>query len=124
MKLVPAVPPGRSSRKARAFAREICELRAQGFTFEAIRQALAAAGVHVSNTTVQREAARASTGRESRPAAATVQSENVSPPASPDATPGAEVASVRPGLRQGRQVAESFMRNQITNPLLRAKEPR
>lgn len=35
------------------------ELRARGYTFEAIRQALAAAGIHVSNSTVQREVARA-----------------------------------------------------------------
>src|SRR5437867_4500038 len=58
MKLVPIRPPGRSTRKTRAFALEICELRAQGYTFEAIREALAAAGIHVSNATVRREAAR------------------------------------------------------------------
>jgi hypothetical protein len=60
MKLVPSEPPGRSSRKLRRFAPEMRALRAQGHTFEAIRLALAAAGVHVSNTTVQREVARAS----------------------------------------------------------------
>jgi hypothetical protein len=34
------------------------ELRSQGYTFEAIREALADAGVKVSNSTVQREVAR------------------------------------------------------------------
>ena len=58
MKLVPKEPPGRSTRKARGFASDMRELRAQGYTFAAIREALAAAGVHVSNATVQREVAR------------------------------------------------------------------
>lgn len=59
MKLAPTDPPGRITRKARAFASEILQFRAQGYTFEAIREALAGAGVHVSNSTVQREVARA-----------------------------------------------------------------
>lgn len=59
MKLAPTDPPGRSSRKARHLAQDMRELRAQGYTFEAIRVALAAAGVHVSNATAQREVARA-----------------------------------------------------------------
>ena len=57
IKLVPSEPPGRSSRKARRFAPEMRALRAQGYTFEAIRLVLASSGVHVSNATVQREAA-------------------------------------------------------------------
>ena len=58
MNLVPVRPPGPNSRKARAYVHEILQLRAQGYTFEAIREALAGAGVHVSNSTVQREVAR------------------------------------------------------------------
>ena len=57
IKLVSSEPPGRSSRKARRFAPEMRALRAQGYTFEAIRLALASYGVHVSNATVQREVA-------------------------------------------------------------------
>jgi hypothetical protein len=125
IKLVPSTPPGRSTAKARAFAHDIHTLRAQGFTFEAIRQALASAGVHVSNTTVQREAARALRGAASRPAAAKLQPGNAPPPPSPGAVQASDLAADRPGLRNdGRQLAESFMRQQITNPLLRAKEPR
>ena len=58
MKLAPKDPPGRSTRRARGFAAEIGQLRAQGYTFEAIREALAEAGVKVSKSTVQREMAR------------------------------------------------------------------
>ena len=59
MNLVPVRLPGPNARKARAFSSEMLKLRAQGYTFEAIREALAGAGVHVSNSTVQREVARA-----------------------------------------------------------------
>lgn len=55
MKLAPTSPPGRVTRKARAFTAEILQLRDQGYTFEAIRAALADAGVHVSSSTVRRE---------------------------------------------------------------------
>ena len=58
MKLAPKHPPGRQTRKARAFEAEIRQLRAEGYTFESIRAALADAGVQVSRSTVQREAAR------------------------------------------------------------------
>lgn len=57
-RLTPRRPPGRSNRKARTFAEEIRRLRAEGHSFEVIREALADAGVIVSNSTVQREAAR------------------------------------------------------------------
>ncbi len=58
MQLTPRLPPGRKSRKALAFADEIRRLRALGYTNEAIRQALADAGVEVSSSTVHREATR------------------------------------------------------------------
>lgn len=57
-RLAPKRPPGRWHGKARAFAGEIGRLHAEGYTFEAIREALAEAGVMVSNSTVQREVAR------------------------------------------------------------------
>jgi predicted DNA-binding protein (UPF0251 family) len=108
IKLVPGGPPGRSSRRARSFAAEMCALRAQGYTFEAIREALAAAGVHVSNATVQREVARA--------AASVV-------PARPLVLMSAAVTTPAPiDARRGKDIAESFMQGRITNPLLRAKQ--
>jgi hypothetical protein len=60
MQLIPRRPPGPIPRKASAFGAEIRRLRALGYTAEAIREALADAGVHVSNSTVQRYAKRRS----------------------------------------------------------------
>lgn len=56
--LVPRGAPGRRTRKARAFAAEIGRLYALDYTLEAIREALADAGVSVSTSTVWREAVR------------------------------------------------------------------
>lgn len=58
MKLTPSRPPGRVTRKAGAYAQEIQRLRDDGYTFEAIRSALADVGIQVSLKTVQREASR------------------------------------------------------------------
>lgn len=58
MKLTPSRPPGRATRKAGAYAPEIQRLRDDGYTFEAIRSALADVGIQVSLKTVQREASR------------------------------------------------------------------
>jgi hypothetical protein len=130
MKLVPKEPPGRSTRKARGFASDMRELRAQGYTFEAIREALAAAGVHVSNATVQREVARVAKG----PATAMAAS-SVDQPAHElqRSEPTAEVPGFRAlpavspnnpaevGLRSGREVAEAYTSSLITNPLVRAR---
>jgi len=86
VKLVPIRPPGPNARKARAYESDILQLRAQGYTFEAIREALAAAGVHVSNSTVQREVARV--GKQRPTAASATASESIKAsglaPASPD----------------------------------------
>lgn len=58
MRLDPKLPPGRSSRKALRYVREVRRLRAEGHTLESIRLALLDAGVSVSLSTVRREAAR------------------------------------------------------------------
>jgi hypothetical protein len=57
-RLIPRRPPGRCNRKAGSFSAEIRRLRAEGYSLDVIREALAAAGVVVSTSTVQREAAR------------------------------------------------------------------
>ncbi|MBW0171438.1 MAG: hypothetical protein KXJ61_14550 [Hydrogenophaga sp.] len=132
MKLIPTDPPGRSSRKARRFAQDMRELRAQGYTFEAIRMALAAVGVHVSNATVQREVARAAKshgvvlaadsvlrpGNELKapapmPPTAAPESTTVSSPALEDA--------IETDARSGKEIAEAFASSRITNPLARAR---
>ncbi|WP_234265805.1 hypothetical protein [Hydrogenophaga sp. NFH-34] len=138
IKLVPSEPPGRSSRKARRFAPEMRALRAQGYTFEAIRLALASSGVHVSNATVQREVARASEaasvgqglGSGARPdevpSAPTQPQVSVSPPTT-TAPQSPQVVSVQTDMRSGKEIAEAFASSRITNPLalarLNAKDP-
>ena len=129
MKLVPKEPPGRSTRKARGFAPDMRELRAQGYTFEAIREALAAAGVHVSKATVQREVARLAKGsatalafhsahrpgHESQSAEPTTETPGLPPPLASRDSP-TEV-----DLRSGKEIAEAFTSSRITNPLVRAR---
>jgi len=58
MQLKPRRPPGRVDRKAWQYAVDIQRLRAEGYSFEAIRLALLDVGVAVSESTVRREAAR------------------------------------------------------------------
>ena len=58
MRLAPRHPPGRKTRKARAYASEILRLRGAGYSFDAIREALADVGVRVSRSTVFRETMR------------------------------------------------------------------
>jgi hypothetical protein len=143
MNLVPVRPPGPNARKARAFAVDIVRLRSQGYTFEAIREALAGAGVHVSNSTVQREAARAArhppvttsthtAPPDANPAAhragsgATVRAKGreAPAPAAPPPAPGDGGPSIFASGPSGKDVAEAFMSTQITNPVVRAKEQR
>ena len=126
MKLVPIRPPGPNARKARAFAAEIWQLRAQGYTFEAIREALAAVDVNVSNSTVQREANRHAAPN---PVAAAGAGASVVLPASPPqaaATPVASAGRVNaaglPEQASAKDLAEAFVRTKSTNPLIRAKE--
>jgi len=128
MRLVPTQSPGRGTRKARDFGPEIVELRAQGYTLDAIRAALADAGIHVTISTVWRESKRAE-----KPPAGTVGIQASSASAPPMQTAAqrqgiATVAPIAPPLhaerRDGRKQAELFMSTQITNPLMRSKEQR
>lgn len=130
MKLVPKEPPGRSTRKARGFAPDMRELRAQGYTFEAIREALAAAGVHVSNATVQREVARMAKspanavaahsgnrpGHEFQSAASATEIPGFTPTHHHPSDSPTEV-----DLRSGKEIAEAFTSSRITNPLALAR---
>ena len=128
MRLVPAQSPGRGTRKARDYGNEIVELRAQGYTLDAIRSALAAAGVHVTISTVWREANRAKAPPPRKPDAksskTSVHRTNTTgaPPGMANAPPVASpVLAERP---DGKKQAELFMSTQITTPLIRAKEQR
>lgn len=114
--LAPTGPPGRRTRKARAFTAEIRQLRDQGYTFEAIRAALANAGVQVSSSTVRREATKATSTPRSPP-----------PPGSqavavaPAATAGPGTAGLTDASR-GKASAEAFFSRHHSNPLLPPQE--
>jgi len=118
MKLTPTSPPGRSNRKARAFAVEIGRLHREGYTCQTIREALAEVGVIVSRSTVQREVARASTRPPpvDSPRTARDPSQSTSPAAS---LPQDASLSLRASAtRSGQDVAEGFVKGRITNPLI------
>lgn len=125
MKLAPQQPPGRITRKARTFEAEIVQLRAQGYALEAIRQALADAGVSVSISTVRREANR-------RAAPSLIARTDASPlgdvPSSPRGSATDEAPAVvaspaaSPERPSGKEIAEAFVRTKSANPLIRAKE--
>jgi IS30 family transposase len=124
VKLIPQNPAGRTNRRARAFSDEIARLHREGYSHAAIQRALADAGVNVSTSTVQRELARTP-----RP-----QPRNLRPP-----TPAAPLSQTprptempvpskshvtRPDSllsKQGspREIAEAFVKSQITNPLFK-----
>jgi hypothetical protein len=143
VRLVPDKPPGRCTRKALPFAGEIHRLYAMGYTLEAIRQALSAAGVTVSRSTVHREmtratrqpaahssmdAARSELDRASQTAVVepTALPKGGGAPASPGPSPSPEKpsqSSFANGPR-GEDVAKAFMSIQITNPFMREKEQR
>ena len=97
-----------------------------GYGCRAIREALAEAGVVVSKTTVHRELAKLPKSfRPSTPGPAT---QAPSPAAVQTAVPQPDAG--RPALsqpfpprRSDKEIAEEFMKGQITNPLFRRKEP-
>ena len=129
------MPPGRCTRKALPFADEIHRLYATGYTLEAIRQALSAAGVTVSRSTVHREVARArrqlsatsSTDTARRELNLALQAAVVEATPKPKegqapAFPGPSPSTGKPGQSRfangprGEDVAKAFMSTQITNP--------
>jgi hypothetical protein len=131
VQLAPKHPPRRRRFKLRAYSPEIHRLNAEGYTCEEIREALIEVGLVVSRSTVQREAAR---GRQ-RPAATSPTNSAapktdaglVSAPAPTSNTSGREPQPSRATSRAvahaddprtAKQVAEDFMKDQITNPLL------
>ena len=86
MRLQPRNPPGHANRKARRFANDIRNLRAEGHTYETIRLALLDAGVLVSHSTVIREVNRPPTQWELDHARAESAASQDAPP--PSTAPG------------------------------------
>lgn len=115
MRLNPKQPPGRSTRKALAFASEIARLHVDGYSCEAIRQALADAGVKVSRATVMREVSRIS--KDGPPPFAASRSAASGPVASQPTTHALLPPSS--DRRSGKEIAAAWMTGRITNPLLR-----
>jgi len=125
--LLPAQPPGRLSRKARHFLPQIISLRDQGYTLAAIQQALAAAGVHVSLSTVRREAVRAMPALPapaSTPAALTqylLPAADSPSPVAPTGDAGARHTPA-PSCASGKDSAAAYVDGVSANPLMRAKD--
>ena len=127
MKLTPQIPPGRSNRKAREYTTEIARLRLGGYGCRAIREALADVGVVVSKTTVHREIAKLP--KSSRLSTLATAIQPPSPAAVQTVVPqpdpvGPAFPQPLPKRRSGQEVAEEFMKGQITNPLFRTRPPK
>lgn len=126
MRLMPSGPPGRASRKALAFHGEIVRLRACGYTLEAIRLALADAGIQVSIATVSREVRHASAhgvaDASQCPGSATGAAETPPPwRASASIPPVRPDLTAQPPQSAGKALAEAFIRTVVTNPLHRSR---
>ncbi len=118
MKLIPKQPPGRPNRKALAFEGEIARLRSEGYTCEAIWEALVEAGLAVSRSSVKREALRLTKRR------ATTSTRGLAMPSQAHAsavrTAASSPATIDLSL-PGQEVAAVWMDGQVTNPLFRAR---
>lgn len=118
MQLQPKRPPGRTDRKAASYAADIVQLRTDGYTYEAIREALSDVGIALSTSALRREVRRRQqeTARAGpKPRTATRPSANEPPPPSlPSRAPPAAASS--------REIAETFFMTHPSNPLLRHKD--
>ena len=138
--LIPAQPPGRVTRKARHYVDQIVRLRAEGYTFEAIQQSLAAVGVTVSIGTVRRESMRTPSPFPSStvscggqlPVAPGLPSSDVSASVIPTGrTPLVKVPAMRtessptpnfPRHTSAKDLAAAYASSMSGNELIRAKE--
>ncbi len=120
MRLQPKRPPGRADRKAAAFASEIVQLRAEGYTYEAIREALAEFGIEVTEGTLRREIRRQQRSLHTIPGARPLsQIPDDLPRPVQRALPAGASSSM---LATGREIAEAFFDAHPSNPLFLAKE--
>lgn len=121
MQLQPKRPPGRADRKAAAYASEILRLRAEGYTYETIREALADVGIELSESALRREVRR-----QQKREICTVP--GVRPPSQVPYAPALPVPQTLatgppPSIgATGREVAEAFFNAHPSNPLFPTKE--
>jgi hypothetical protein len=127
LELQPKRQPGRTDRKAAAYALEIARLRNAGYTYEAIREALAEVGIELSTSALRREVRRlrvrssaglsgSKSGPPPPPASQTTASPAPSSSSAPPPRPAAPIGS------NSREIAEAFFNAHPSNPLLRTKE--
>ena len=116
MELKPSQPPGRATRKLRGLVSEIARLKGEGYTNAAIQEALAATGVNVGLSTVQREVARFGRG----PAEAAIRPRPPDPPTSPPALfskPDESQPAPRPTI--GDELLGKYFDKPPPNPLFK-----
>jgi hypothetical protein len=121
VQLQPKRPPGRADRKAAAYAGEILRLRAEGYTYETIREALADVGIELSESALRREVRRQQQ-RAVRAAPAILPSSPI--PHAPS-LPAPKALSTAPPLSpgtSGREIAEAFFNAHPSNPLFPTQE--
>lgn len=122
MQLLPKRPPGRSDRKAAAYAAEIVRLREAGYTFEAIREALADVGIELTTSALRREVRRPQRTKD------TSNGTKVPGPMPTDEAcarfSSSSVPHTPPPSHRGNghEIAEAFFIAHPSNRLLRAKE--
>jgi hypothetical protein len=109
--LQPQRPPGRADRKAAVYAGEIVRLRAEGYTFAVIREALAVVGIQVSDSALRREVRRHQ--KHSLPMRPETPAPQTPPPVT--AAPPSKTAT-------GREIAEAFFNAHPGNPLFPNQE--
>ena len=121
--LIPQRPPGRSTRKVSTYSAEIQRLQAEGYTLDAIREALADAGVVVSKSTVHREATRRDPKHPSippsLPSLPTAASAGTTAAGADGDSEAETLAPALPRAQRGRDIAAAFVGGRINNPLLR-----
>ena len=121
VQLQPKRPPGRADRKAAAYASEVVRLRAEGYTYEAIREALAEVGIELSECALRREVRR----HEKRTVRAVADVRPTSQaPAASSLSVARPLATGPPPSKNatGREIAEAFFNANPSNPLLRSKD--
>lgn len=125
MELQPKRQPGRADRKAAAYAAEIVRLRSAGYTYEAIREAMAEVGIELSTSALRREVRRHHSRPNAGPSASQsmarrAESNAMSTPPSWSSPPAPSHAT--PNGSRGHDIAESFFNANPSNPLVRTKE--
>lgn len=121
MKLQPKRPPGRVDRKGAAYVSEIVQLRSDGYTFEAIREALAELGIQLSESALRREVRR----QQKRVVRTMPGLRPPSPDSHDPALPDAQTVTPAPApsiAAASREMAEAFFAAHPSNPLFPTEE--